>query len=117
MAGAFRRSLGMLGVAIIISIAAATARAAEDGPPLGRYEMEAGNTVTGVFVLESGGKYKYYTLVGALLSAGEYKYDGEVVRWQSGTFKENGYGGTYLIKDGMHIIVMGRTWAYRRDKK
>lgn len=84
-------------------LAARPAKAGE-GPRLGKYDMYGAMLrPLGHFILMSGGRYKvslsseekYY-------AEGEYSFDvkNSTVKWLSGPFKKNGWGGKFEIEGG-----------------
>jgi hypothetical protein len=99
-------SSAVLFLALIFSTAAV-----EANPPPGRYVMRMNGSAVAYFLFKDNGTYEYFTMANAKLSEGEYTVEGDRVRWKSGTFHQNGYGGSYYVKDNEHVIRLGVTTA------
>lgn len=93
-------------LAMLVVLLPSLVRADEPSEPkLGRYNVRSYGASNrpplflGHFVLEAGGKYKVYLPGGRLVGEGTYEYDKEknAIRWLTGKYKEEGWGGRVLV--------------------
>lgn len=95
-----------LGCGLVVVVAAPAQDNA--GPRLGQYKVYLRDVQFSILELLPNGKYKAYDTTKALLGEGDYEYDAKEkrVRWLSGRYKTNGYGGTFFTrKDGKQHVI------------
>jgi hypothetical protein len=108
--GSIRRTAMVLAT-VASMLFALSARAEDEAPWLGRYEVRSApipaGTVINILVLDTGSTYTLYDSIGAvLIGRGDYTFNANPAAseshytWLSGPLQNRHYGGTLYIESG-----------------